>query len=59
MHTKTVRAHEKRGIRGDITSTPWVQMRAWRVATMIDNEKKEEYHCEVCGREISKEEYET
>jgi hypothetical protein len=21
--------------------------------------KKEEYHCEICGREISKEEYET
>ena len=25
---------------------------------MIDNEKAEEYHCEVCGRKISKEERE-
>ncbi len=26
---------------------------------MTENEEKEEHHCEVCGRKISKEEYET
>jgi len=26
---------------------------------MIDNEKTEEYDCEVCGRKINKEEYES
>jgi len=32
-------------------------MHAWnRVATMTE---KEEHHCEVCGRKISKEEYES
>jgi len=26
---------------------------------MTEKEEKEEYYCEVCGRKISKEEYET
>jgi len=25
---------------------------------MTENQEKEEYHCEVCGRKIGKEEYE-
>jgi len=28
------------------------------VATLTENEEKEEYHCEVCGRNINKEECE-
>ena len=34
-------------------------MRARRAVTTTDNEEKEEYLCEVCGREISKEEDES
>jgi len=29
-----------------------------KLATMNENEEKEEYYCEVCGRKISKEECE-
>jgi len=29
-----------------------------RAVAMPDNEETEEYYCEVCGREISKEDYE-
>ena len=28
-----------------------------QAVTMTENEEKEEYHCEVCGRKIIKEEY--
>jgi len=29
------------------------------VVSMTENKEKEEYYCEVCGRKISKEEYES
>ena len=37
-----------------------IQMRNRKIRkTANESEEKEEYHCKVCGRKISKEEYET